>query len=125
MGEAAKLFKSSREPGAKYDLYYPSEGVQDVQADGYAQIWLGRATSRFGVYCLKGFKAEDAETIEERTVFMRISMPTSHLAELCKAVLDSMSQNEDALLQGYQDEAQRIKQVLDSYKKESQHDDER
>ncbi|MCS3451903.1 hypothetical protein M2222_008320 [Bradyrhizobium elkanii] len=92
-----RLLTSDRTPGMAQDLYEAKE-IVDLFADGYGRVISGPAVTKMEFFRVVGVKSEGALLVEEREVFLRLTVPTAALFEHAGNMVAGMSENLPALM---------------------------
>jgi hypothetical protein len=75
-----RLLYSERAPGRMYDLYeHPA--IADVYADGQGRILSGPQVTKIEFFRTTGINEEGGERLEQREVFLRLTLPTAAFVE--------------------------------------------
>jgi hypothetical protein len=74
--------------------------VLHLYADGSARLRLGPEVSKIEFVRSLGAKTKDGAEVDQREMFLRLSLPTSALIELCAIALEQYGLNSQALQAG-------------------------
>jgi hypothetical protein len=97
--EKRKLILSERLPGRMQDVYEAPD-ILNLFADGTVRVLAGPAVTRIEYFRTTNLSnSETNEMIEEREVFLRLTVPTSAYLEAAGVVLASMGQNVEMIRQ--------------------------
>jgi hypothetical protein len=100
---------------------YLSDDVETLYVDGINRINVGSSVTRFELFVLDssgqpvGTNIPSAGgTAEERHITNLLVMPTKAVAAFLQLTLSSLKQNEAALMKLYAEDANQLKNLLDS-----------
>jgi hypothetical protein len=112
MSGTKKLIISSRESKKVFDLYESSD-INELYVDGIAQVMMGSANSKVGLFSVSGTENNPDEEIpvEIREIKLRITMPTSSLVEFCLQTLSALRENAKEIESELESEKMKISKI--------------
>lgn len=88
-----------------FDLFVDERDYQTLAVDGFIGMGISAGQLTIGLYRSLPTILETTDSREARVIIGNVTMPTASALEMCKAVMQQLSQNSDAI--GAQMEALR------------------
>ncbi|MGH6718653.1 MAG: hypothetical protein ACREER_04995, partial [Alphaproteobacteria bacterium] len=111
--EPRQPLRQQRAPGASYDVFEPSSGIEEIYVDGFDTITAGPAVVKIALYTVHGLRHEEGETVEQRTLRLQLAMPATALYDLVSNVARLLAENSDEMRQSLERQASKVREFLD------------
>jgi hypothetical protein len=103
---------SERNPPLRVFDILMGEDVLNFASDGTARMMLGPEVSKIEFIRSLGPVTEGAYEVDQREIFLRLSMPTSALVEMCAIALEQFGKNLEAIRAGSAGNSDVVKEAL-------------
>jgi hypothetical protein len=110
--EDRKPIASQRAPGASFDVFEPTDGVEEVYVDGFHTIAAGPGVAKLVLYSVSGLSESDEGPVESRTLKLRLAMPATALYQLAFDVVRLLAKKPDEIRSSQAGQAKQVEAFL-------------
>ncbi len=112
--EARKPVRTIRTAVERYDLFEPRGGIEEIYVDGFDTVTYGASVAKITLYSVHDLRQEDSGPVEQRTLRLRLTMPTTTLYELVLGVSKMLAEGGDGMRQALGSQRTKAEQLVDA-----------